>query len=228
MTSNWKSREIGFFLRAWEITEGNCPNKLITAALKTNSFSRSVAEIEREKNELIRSYALLQPHLETLDIIFKSGKKHDDIACEKPHIESSGNINAKDTKLNKERSEKSANNHSPNTSQSSNGEVVKDETNRKPGENASKIKTQMKPYQTKGSIFKFHNKSVFWHGEIETNCRFAHPELEQNPPLTQQTKQPHLEKSISEDKPAEKMARQKSYADAVQVAVVEQQHIDMN
>lgn len=43
---------------------------------------RSVTQIQRMKNEFIQSYALMQPHLEKLDIIFKSDKENGDTVCE--------------------------------------------------------------------------------------------------------------------------------------------------
>lgn len=72
----------------------------------------------------------------------KSGENNDDTVCEKFHTESSGNID-------KEGNEKSANNHNPNTSQSSKIEVQKEETRQKSSENGSKNKNQIKHSQKK-------------------------------------------------------------------------------
>ncbi|CAI9726474.1 Hypothetical predicted protein [Octopus vulgaris] len=58
-----------------------------------------MAQIERKKNEFVRSTVLIRTPLEKLDIIFKSGDKNYDTACEKPHAESSDN---RVKKLNKE------------------------------------------------------------------------------------------------------------------------------
>ncbi|XP_036366487.1 uncharacterized protein LOC118766810 [Octopus sinensis] len=69
MSRNWSARELQLFVRAWKIAEVDSPNNIIAAALKSNDFSRTTAQIERKKREFLRSYALIRQHMDTLDII---------------------------------------------------------------------------------------------------------------------------------------------------------------
>ncbi|CAI9725084.1 Hypothetical predicted protein [Octopus vulgaris] len=80
MAPKWEKKELNLLLRAWTIACGDPPNNIITAALKNNGFHRTIDQIERKKNEFIRSYMLIRPHIKTLDNIIENhcGKADED------------------------------------------------------------------------------------------------------------------------------------------------------
>lgn len=65
-------------MRAWRIGKGDSPNKIIAAALKSNAFSRSTTQVEWKKRKLLRSYALIRDHIDTLGIILGDECTKDD------------------------------------------------------------------------------------------------------------------------------------------------------
>ncbi|XP_052828208.1 uncharacterized protein LOC106870161 [Octopus bimaculoides] len=78
MSRTWRSMELALFLRAWRCAEGDNPNNIITAVLKSNGYTRTLAQIEQKKQEFTRSYALIRSHISTLDAILDNEHSKDD------------------------------------------------------------------------------------------------------------------------------------------------------
>ncbi|CAI9726959.1 Hypothetical predicted protein [Octopus vulgaris] len=84
MSPKRESKELNCLLQAWMIACGDPPNSTITAALKNNGFCRTIDQIQWKKNEFIRSYAFIRPHIDTLDVIMENycGKADKDMENE--------------------------------------------------------------------------------------------------------------------------------------------------
>lgn len=63
MCRYWQLDEL-VLLQAWKMAEGSQSNDLILAALKSYSYHRFMEQIERKKQEFIRVYVFVKPHLE--------------------------------------------------------------------------------------------------------------------------------------------------------------------
>ena len=69
---NWQTEELRTMLLVWNMAEGSSPNSLISDTLKRYGYLRTMAQIERKKNEFFRAYTLVKPHAKLLDSILKN------------------------------------------------------------------------------------------------------------------------------------------------------------
>ena len=66
---NSQAEEMGTMMLAWKQAVGAQPNGVISDALKGYGSPRTMAQIERKRNEFLRAYALVRPHMKFLDEI---------------------------------------------------------------------------------------------------------------------------------------------------------------